>query len=126
MSERTPGWLLWAAVGVALGLALGVAVGWWLWPVTYTNTSPDALREDYHDDYVLMIAATYEVEQDLLEARSRLRSLDPDDPSAPVLALIEELIEAGGSEEDIRQLSHLAQALGVEDSTLTPYLESQQ
>ena len=126
MSERTPGWLIWAAVGVGLGLALGVAVGWWFWPVTYTNTSPDALREDHHDDYLLMIAATYKLEQDLPEARSRLESLNPAKPSAPVLALTERLIEAGGSEEDIRRLVHLAQALGAEDPTLTRYLESRQ
>jgi len=124
MSEQVPGWLKWGAVGVALGLSLGVAIGWWLWPVTYTNTSPDVLRDDYHDDYVLMVAATYEVEQDAKEARSRLRSLNHEEPIVPVLKLRERLIEAGGGRADIARLTDLAQALGAGDATLTPAPES--
>jgi hypothetical protein len=124
MSERVPGWLPWAAVGVVLGLGVGIAIGWWLWPVTYTNTAPDALRDDYHDDYVLMVAATYEVEQDVREARSRLRSLNHDDPLAPVLKLRRRLIAAGGGKADIARLTDLAQALGAGDASLTPAPES--
>jgi hypothetical protein len=92
--------------------------------VTYTNTSPAALREDHRDDYVLMIAAAYEVEQDLQEARSRLELLNPDEPAAPVLDLAERLIENGGKEEDITRLAHLAQALSETNPILAPYLES--
>ena len=124
MGKRVPNWIGRAAIGVALGLALGFAIGWWLWPVTYTNTSPAELREDYHDDYVLMVAAAYAVEQDLQDARSRLELLNPNEPGAPTLALAEKLIEHGGSEEDITHLARLARDLGVTDPMLTPYLES--
>jgi len=124
MGERAPNWVAQAAIGVALGLALGFAVGWWLWPVTYTNTSPAALRQDYHDDYVLMVAAAYEVEEDLPEARSRLKLLDPDEPTSPALDLAKRLMEEGGREEDITRLAHLTRALGVTDPELTLYLES--
>lgn len=125
MGERAPGRIAWGTIGIALGLILGFAVGWWLWPVTYTNTSPAALREDYHNDYVLMAAAAYEVEGDLEEARSRLELLNPERPAAPVVELAERLIDEGGSEQDIARLAHLARAFGVTDPTLTPYLESQ-
>ncbi len=121
MGERAPHWVARAAVGVALGLALGFAVGWWLWPVTYTNTSPAALRQDYHDDYVLMVAATYQVEEDLEEARARLELLNPERPAAPVLELARGLIEGEGNEEDITRLAHLARALGATDPVLRPY-----
>jgi hypothetical protein len=117
--------MVWAAIGVALGLALGFAVGWWLWPVTYTNTSPAALREDYHDDYVLMVAAAYQVGGDLEDARTHLELLDPERPVAPALELAKRLMEEGGSEQDITRLAHLARALGATDPALTPYLESQ-
>lgn len=125
MSKRARKWGVRAAIGGAVGLALGFAVGWWFWPVQYTNTAPDVLRQDYRDDYVVMIATAYEVEKDLDQARQRLRLLDPEEPAAPVVELADRLIEAGGSAEDITRLARLAWALGALTPTLTPYLESQ-
>lgn len=106
-----------------MGLALGFAVGWWLWPVQYTNTEPAVLRQDYHDDYVLMVATTYELEGDLEQARELLKRLDPEKPTAPVVDLAERLIEVGGEAKDITRLARLAWALGAITPTLTPYLE---
>ena len=123
-SRRLPKWVIQAIAGVVAGLALGFAVGWWLWPVQYTNTAPDVLRQDYHDDYVVMIATAYEVEGNLDLARGRLQLLNPEDPSTPVVELAERLVEAGGSTEDVTRLARLASALGTLSPTLTPYLES--
>ena len=128
MSKRTrliPKWVTRAAAGIAAGLTLGFAVGWWFWPVQYTNTAPDVLRQDYRDDYVAMVAAAYQVEQDLEQARAWLKLLDPEEPSAPVIELAERLVETGGSAEDITRLTRLAQALGADSPTLIPYVEDQ-
>jgi hypothetical protein len=114
-----------AAVGAVLGLLLGFAVGWWLWPVQYTNTAPNVLRQDYRDDYVAMVAAAYEVEGNLEQARARLELLDPQQPAAPVVALAERIIEVGGSTEDIIRLARLARAFGALTPTLAPYLDGQ-
>ncbi|MFO7740988.1 MAG: hypothetical protein R6X31_01625 [Anaerolineae bacterium] len=124
MAQPTRQWITRAVVGIAVGAALGVAIGWWLWPVTYTNTSPDVLREDYQDEYVLMTATAYEVEGDRERARERLALLDPEEPSAPVVGLAERLIAQGGSEEHIVRLARLAEALGVTSPALMPYLQS--
>jgi hypothetical protein len=124
MGEQQPQWIVPAAIGIMAGLALGAFIGWWAWPVTYTNTSPAALREDYRDEYVLMVAAAYQVQGDAAQARERLALLDPQQPSAAVVELAERLVERGGREEDIERLVHLAQALGVMNPTLTPYLAS--
>jgi len=125
VSDRARRWVMRATVGAVVGLALGFAIGWWLWPVQYTNTAPAALRQDYHDDYVVMVATTYEVERDLEQARERLRLLDPEEPTAPVVELAERLVEVNGSAEDITRLARLAWALGALTPTLTPYLEDQ-
>jgi len=125
MSKRARKWVTRAAVGAAVGLALGFAIGWWLWPVRYTNTAPTVLRQDYRDDYVVMVATAYEVEEDLEQARERLELLNPEEPAAPVVELAERLIEADGSTEDIARLARLALALGATTSTLAPYLEGQ-
>ena len=124
MSKRTRKWIGRAVIGVLVGLALGFAIGWWLWPVRYTNTAPAVLRQDYRDDYVVMVATTYQVDDDLEQARERLKLLDPEEPAAPVVELAERLVEAGGSTEDITHLARLAWALGASTSMLIPYLEA--
>jgi hypothetical protein len=123
MVEQVRLWVGRAAISIAVGCALGLAIGWWIWPVTYTNTPPAALREDYRDDYILMTATAYEVEKDLGQARSRLERLNPEEPTAPVIDLAGRLTEAGGSKEEIARLARLCQALGVTDPALAPYLE---
>jgi hypothetical protein len=123
VGERTQTWAMWTAVVAAAGLLLGFAIGWWIWPVQYTNTAPDVLRQDYRDDYVVMVATAHEVEQDLEQARNRLKLLDPEEPAAPVLELAERLVEVGGSAEDITYLARLARALGNLPPTLAPYLD---
>jgi len=125
VSHQARKWLTRAATGAVLGLALGFAVGWWLWPVQYTNTAPSVLRWDYRDDYVVMVATAYEAEGDLEQARERLGLLDPEKPAAPAIELAERLVEAGGSAEDIARLTRLAWALGSLTPTLSPYLEGQ-
>ena len=128
-AHHSPRLLKWGtriAFGVAVGVALGFAIGWWFWPVEYTNTAPNVLRRDYCDDYILMVAAAYEIDnRDVEQAQRRLELLDPIDPAAPVIELAERLIAANGSIEDITHLAHLAQALGPLPLSLTLYLEGQ-
>lgn len=103
---------------------MGLAIGWWVWPVSYTNTAPGVLRQDYRDDYVLMTARAYALENDLDSARERLTLLDPEKPSTPVIELAERLVEDGAPRAEIARLAHLAWALGATTPKLTPYLES--
>ena len=124
-AHRLPKWSIRIATGAMVGLMLGFAIGWWLWPVQYTNTAPDVLRQDYRDDYVVMIATAYEVDGDLEQAREWLTLLDPDEPAAPVVELAQRLVEVGGGAEDIARLVRLAWAVGTLPPELTPYLEDQ-
>ncbi|OQY19562.1 MAG: hypothetical protein DRI77_02505 [Chloroflexi bacterium] len=124
MGGWTQNWAARAAIGVAAGLVLGLVIGW-LWPVQYTNTAPDVLRRDYHDDYIVMVATTYEIESDPERARERLALLDPDEPAAPVVELAGRLIAAGGNADDITRLARLAWALKTITPPLVPYLEGE-
>jgi len=123
MSARVRRSIIQVAIGLALGGAMAVAIGWWLWPVEYTNTAPDVLRRDYRDDYVVMVAGAYAVEGDLDEARRRLALLDADDPAAPVVNLGERLVAVRGNRQDIVHLARLAWDLRAITPALTPYLE---
>jgi hypothetical protein len=108
---------------MAMGLALGFAIGRWLWPAKYTNTAPSVLRQDYYDDYLMMIAVAYEMEGNLEQAQTRLISLAPEEPVAPVIELAERLVETGGDPVEITRLARLAQALGTITPALAPYQE---
>jgi hypothetical protein len=67
-------WILFL-ITVALGIGAGLYYGWRIDPVEYTNTTPDTLRDDYKTDYVLMVAETYQVDNDLDLAAQRLAVL---------------------------------------------------
>ena len=105
---------LWAAgvvVGTVIGAAIGLAIAWRVWPVTYTNTSPAVLRQDFHDEYILIVATAYEAEGDLARARQRLDRLESNEPAASVREVAERLKRGSGRDEDIARLIHLTQAL---------------
>jgi hypothetical protein len=112
-----------ALVGLVVGLGLGLLIGWRLWPVSYSNTTPPQLRQDYKNDYVLMIAAEFQVEGDAAQALARLSLLDPESPTQALLVLTEQLIISEGREEDILILARLADALQVATPSMAPYLE---
>ena len=114
-----------ALVCLAVGVVLGLLVGWGIWPVSYTNTVPAQLRQGERNDYVLMVAAAYQVEGDLREAERRLSLLDPDRPAQLAVDLAEQLMEGGGRPGDIAMLVRLADALGAATPVMIPYLEGQ-
>ncbi len=90
--------------GLILGIALGLVYGWLIRPSEYSGSSPDALREDYRVDYILMTAQAVDNEQDLdraLHWLSFLGSLDAEEYVQSALAY--------ASEHDFNQIdiSHL-------------------
>ena len=58
--------------GALLGLLLGLAIGWWWWPVEWTNSTPGNLRSDFQSDYIAWVAERYATTGDLEWARSKL------------------------------------------------------
>ena len=109
--------------GLVVGLALGLLVGWRLWPVSYSNTTLSQLRQDYKNDYILMVASEYQVEGDAEQALARLSLLDPESPTQALLILTEQLIISEGRQEDIVILARLADALQISTPSMAPYLE---
>ena len=51
-----------ATIGAILGLILGLVVlGWWLWPVQWTDGTPEVLRSDLQVDYMRMAIDSFRV-----------------------------------------------------------------
>jgi hypothetical protein len=65
-------WVPWGAAFL-VGLLVGtLVIGWWLWPVSYTNALPPDLRASERDQYLLMVAESYGVSSNLPVAKERL------------------------------------------------------
>lgn len=53
-----------AILGVIGGLLLGLTIGWGLWPVQWTNATPEVLRPDLQEDYLRMAIDSYRLTGD--------------------------------------------------------------
>jgi hypothetical protein len=62
-------------LGVVLGLILGLIIGWGIWPVTYTDTTPELLRTDLQDDYLRMAVDSFARTGDQQAAVQRFNNL---------------------------------------------------
>ena len=58
--------------GALLGLLLGLAIGWWWWPVEWTNSTPGNLRSDFQSDYVVWVSEQYANTGEVEWARRKL------------------------------------------------------
>ena len=125
MSGRTRGVLrvlLWLAVGAMIGIAFGFLVGWVIWPIEFTEADPTVLEETYKRDYTIMIAAAYELDQDLDLAQRRLASLGTGDAEGWLLTVTVDHILGDGQQSEIRQLVRLANDLDLHSPLMAPYL----
>jgi hypothetical protein len=61
--------------GVVLGLLLGLIIGWGIWPVQWTDATPEVLRADLQVDYLRMIIDSYNRTGDTDTAMARWDNL---------------------------------------------------
>lgn len=61
-----------ATLGAILGLVFGLFVlGWWLWPIEWTDGTPEVLRTDLQDEYMRMAIESFQVNGDQALAVNR-------------------------------------------------------
>ncbi len=111
-------WMLFFIV-ILIGAAIGMVYGWMINPVEYVDNSPDALREDYKTDYVLMVAETFHAEANIGLAARRLAMLGDDQPIEIVTRAIQYGEQNHYSAADLSIMSGLQEAL----RTWNPSLE---
>jgi hypothetical protein len=98
-------------IGILIGLALGLFYTWVIDPVKYVDVSPDSLRADYKEDYVLMIAQAYATDSNLDEAKTKLTTLKIANLDEFVAELANRKLQQGSPLDEIQALLALAQAL---------------
>jgi hypothetical protein len=106
--QRGPWYLL---TGLVIGVVFGLIYAWRISPVKYVDTSPATLRDDFKNQYRVLIAAAFVMDGDLPRAQARLNLLnDPDIASAVALQAQRALAE-GRPPEESHELGLLAIAL---------------
>jgi hypothetical protein len=114
--------LLQALIGLGLGLSLGLFIGWYVWPVNFTETSPAILRQDWKDEAIWMAAQAFAYDRDLEAAQARLAPLGTTDVGQLVLDRAERAIDQKFPPVQITYLARLAAAFGARSARLDPYL----
>ncbi len=78
-SARGRPWYFWPVIALLAGILIGLIIGWWIWPVKWTNTYPSDLRANERNEYLAMVAESYAANNDLALAKKRLESWSRED-----------------------------------------------
>jgi hypothetical protein len=95
------------------GLLLGwIGIGWWLWPVQWTNSNPWQLSPQYQRTFVSLVAEEYWRTSDVSRAKQALAGWGPTELKALLAAMKNEITDA----EKRQQLTALSDALEIPGS----------
>lgn len=108
--------------GIAAGIGLAMLIGWNLFPMACQEVTPASMRDDYQAEYVRLVALTYRAEGDLELAAQRLRTLQTDPYTEPLVVLTETWIAERRNPELIAPLVELARAFEVDTPAMVAYL----
>ncbi|HSB65353.1 MAG TPA: hypothetical protein VLD65_02175 [Anaerolineales bacterium] len=99
-------------IAIVLGAAAGLFYGWVVNPVEYVDISPQSLRADYKSDFVLMVAESYQVDQDTGLAVKRLALLGTSAPTEIVAGALDYGLKHGYAAQDLSLLQSLGETVG--------------
>jgi hypothetical protein len=92
------------------GLLLGwLVIGWWLWPIQWTNSNPWQLQGKFQRTYVTLVAEKYWRTSNVFEAQESLAGWDRAELNSLLNAMRLDTTDA----EARRRLSALAEALDM-------------
>jgi hypothetical protein len=108
-------------IGLAIGAGVAVLVGSLGSPIQRSDPTPLALRRDYRDEYIRLVALSYQADRDLTTAQGRLALLKPDESAHPLLELIDRWITEGKNRPLITPLVALARDMGMESPLMIEF-----
>jgi hypothetical protein len=101
--------LVTAGLGFLVGLIIGLPLlGWGLWPVQWTDASPQELRQDVKVDYLNMTIESFSSNKDQQAALKRWNDMGPD--AGKILDTV--IAESKLNPKDIALFSNLVKASG--------------
>ncbi len=114
--------ILFVLIALIAGVGVGLILGWYVWPVNYTEAAPSRMRQDWKDEAIWMAAQAFAYDRNLEAAQARLSPLGFDDLGQAVLRRAELAIDQNLSPRHITSLARLAAALGARAPRTDPYL----
>ena len=63
--------------GVIMGIVVGLTMGWGIWPVEFTDATPEVLRADLQEEYMRMAIDSFRVNGDPILVEQRYRNIGP-------------------------------------------------
>ena len=115
--EMTRERLLPWGIAFVVGLLIGwLVIGWWLLPVRWTNTDPTDLRPSARQQYLDMVAESFETTHDLARAKFRLLGWTHEETGRLILSQADTYMQEGLTVE-AQRLQNLSLALGLEAPT---------
>jgi hypothetical protein len=103
--------ILFLTIGIVIGLVVGLVYTWVIDPGSGADVSPDSLRAEYKEEYVVMIALAYTTDSNLETARTQLATLKLVNPNQFLADLVDKKTKQGSSPDDLQALRAFAQAL---------------
>lgn len=108
-------------VAFVVGLLIGwFVIGWGLWPVQWTDATPEYLRQDLKEDYLRMAIDSYALNKDATLAKSRYEALGED--AISIIGELEQDIQAQAQAMAFRAALQVSPVLPGE----APALEEEQ
>lgn len=102
--ERQPG----ISVGIAfvLGLLIGLVVlGWWLWPVEWTDAAPQHLAQEDRDRYLLAVAERYSLDGNNAEKVRDALAAWPDAEAAVAICELRERTQDPAAQQRLEAIA---------------------
>ncbi|MDQ1301518.1 MAG: hypothetical protein QG637_1440 [Chloroflexota bacterium] len=107
---KRPLWVI-PTICFLIGLLIGWwAIGWWLWPVQWTNALPADLRAGERDQYLAMVAESFAASRNADLAKDRLKSWAVEDLATHLANL---QTRAGAGTPQAAQAQALADLVGA-------------
>jgi hypothetical protein len=100
-------------VAFIAGLLIGLVIlGWWIWPVQWSDAAPQHLRQDLQEDYLRMALDSYARTPDLDLAKRVIDGLGKDN-AVKLLAVVNEKYKGKLDDSAVKEYSTLL-GIGVE------------
>lgn len=113
-------------IGCLLAMLVGLAVTWYFFPTRFVNAKISELSEDESQQIVIMAAADFAEHDDIDRARELLAQLKVPNTPQYVSLVAEQLVRTnrGEVDQDIKNVVHLADALGVSTVSMIAYVST--
>jgi hypothetical protein len=117
--------ILLGALCIILGLVAGAGLGLLLSQgIKFPCRSSAALARlgsDSREEYAVLVAAKYSLDQDLERARAQLERLGVPNPNLWIAALLDSSLDGGRDPEEMHALAQLAWEMGVDSPAVLAY-----